>query len=112
VARRSGREVETLVVDDGQHSWLYEFPEYRRTVAGFLARALGGPVTPELAGELAAAVDARRLPDAPRPPTTVQREPGGLRSLLPLVLPFRTAGQGIDADEVPIEPRHDERAAS
>jgi hypothetical protein len=102
VAGRSGRRVDTLVIEDGQHSWLYEFPEYRRTVAAFLAGALGGPVTPEQAGELAAAADARRLPDAPRPPTTVQREPGGLRSLLSLVLPFRPAGQGIDADEIPL----------
>ena len=114
VAERSGRDVETLVVDGGQHSWLYEFPEYRRSVAAFLARALGGPVTPERAAELAAAADARRLPDAPRPPTSVQREPGGLRSLLPLVLPFRPAGQGIDADELPVpaQPRQDAEAAS
>jgi dipeptidyl aminopeptidase/acylaminoacyl peptidase len=102
VAEHAGRHVETLVIEDGQHSWLYEFPAYRRTVAAFLARALGGPVAPELAAELAGAADARRLPDTPRPPTTVQREPGGLRSLLPLVLPFRAAGQGIDADELPL----------
>jgi hypothetical protein len=60
-------------------------------------------VEPERAGELAEAADARRLPDAPRPQTSVQREPGGLRSLLPLVLPGRPAGQGIDADETPLD---------
>jgi pimeloyl-ACP methyl ester carboxylesterase len=103
VARRAGRDVETLVIEGGQHSWLYEFPEYRRTVASFLARSLAGPVEPERAGELAEAADARRLPDAPRPQTSVQREPGGLRSLLPLVLPGRPAGQGIDADETPLD---------
>ena len=104
VARGAGRHVDTLVIEGGQHSWLYEFPAYRRAVAAFLARALGGPADPAVAGDLAAATDARRLPDAPRPPTTVQREPGGLRSLLPLILPFRPAGQGIDADEDPLLP--------
>jgi pimeloyl-ACP methyl ester carboxylesterase len=100
VARESGRKVETLVVGDGQHSWLYEFPEYRRTVASFLARTLGGPVAADEAGELAAAADARRLPDTPRPDTAIQREPGGVRSLLALAIPGRRAGQGIgDVEE-------------
>ena len=100
VARESGRKVETLVVADGQHSWLYEFPEYRRTVASFLARTLGGPLAADEAGELAAAADARRLPDTPRPDTAIQREPGGVRSLLALAIPGRRAGQGIgDVEE-------------
>jgi acetyl esterase/lipase len=100
VARGAGRNVETLVVEGGQHSWLYEFPEYRRAVASFLARTLGGPVTAEEAGELAAAADARRLPDTPRPDTAIQREPGGVRSLLALAIPGRRAGQGIgDVEE-------------
>src|SRR5206468_9187251 len=55
--------IETLAIAGGQHSWLYEFPVYRRTVAAFLARALGGPLTPEEAAARAEAVDARRLPD-------------------------------------------------
>ncbi len=100
VARESGRNVETFVVAGGQHSWLYEFPEYRRAVASFLARTLGGPVSAEEAGELAAAADARRLPDTPRPDTAIQREPGGVRSLLALAIPGRRAGQGIgDVEE-------------
>jgi pimeloyl-ACP methyl ester carboxylesterase len=100
VARKAGRDVETLVVEGGQHSWLYEFPEYRRAVASFLARTLGGPVSAEEAGELAAAADARRLPDTPRPDTAIQREPGGVRSLLALAIPGRRAGQGIgDVEE-------------
>ena len=45
--------VETLLVPAGQHSWLYEDAEYRRVVARFLARALGGPLDPEMAGEVA-----------------------------------------------------------
>jgi dipeptidyl aminopeptidase/acylaminoacyl peptidase len=95
VARQAGRHVETLRVDGGQHSWLYEFPAYRRAVASFLARSLGGPLTPDEAGSLAAATDAHRLVDAPRPQTQVQREPGGFRSLVALAIPFRSAGQGI-----------------
>jgi uncharacterized protein len=95
VARRAGRPVETLRIEGGLHSWLYEFPEYRRRVAAFLASALGGPLDPDAAGAVAAATDARRLADAPRPPTQVQREPGGFRSLIALAVPFRRAGQGI-----------------
>jgi uncharacterized protein len=101
LARRSSRRVETLVIDGGQHSWLYEFPAYRRAVAAFLARVLAGPVSPAEAGALAAAADARRLPDTPRPETAVQREPGGFRSLVALAVPFRRAGQGIGDIEDP-----------
>lgn len=74
--------VETLVIDGGQHSWLYEYPAYRRTVAAFLARALGGPLAPDHAAARAEAVDARRQPDTVRPPTQLEQEPGGLRSLV------------------------------
>jgi pimeloyl-ACP methyl ester carboxylesterase len=95
VATSAGRAVETLRVEGGQHSWLYEFPEYRRAVASFLARSLGGAVAPEQAGDLAEAAEPRRMPDTPRPETTVEREPGGLRSLVALVLPGRKGGQGI-----------------
>jgi hypothetical protein len=53
--------VESLVVRGGGHSWLYEFPEYRATIARFLTAALGGPLQPDEAAEIAAAVPARRL---------------------------------------------------
>jgi dipeptidyl aminopeptidase/acylaminoacyl peptidase len=73
-AARSGRRrladaapVETYVVTGGAHSWLYEHEDYRRVVAAFLARALGGPFPPAEAAALAAAVDARRLPDVEQP---------------------------------------------
>lgn len=56
--------VETLVVEGGQHSWLYESRVYRATVARFLAEALGGPLDPEVAAAAAAAVEAVRMPDA------------------------------------------------
>jgi len=55
--------VELLVVQSGAHSWSYEDETYRRTVASFLARELGGPLDPEAAADAAAAVDARRLPE-------------------------------------------------
>jgi hypothetical protein len=76
---------------------LYEFPEYRRTVASFLARALGGPLSPDQAGDLAAATDALRMPDAARPPTTVESEPGGFRSLARIAgpLPRRRKGSSV-----------------
>lgn len=80
VATGTGRPAQTLEIPGGQHSWLYEFPQYRRTVAAFLARSLGG-LDPAVAAHRAEAVDARRLPDLVRPPTQVELEPGGLRSL-------------------------------
>ncbi len=55
--------VETLVIEGGEHSWMYEFPAYRETIARFLATALGGPLEPGEAARLAAAVDARRPSD-------------------------------------------------
>ncbi len=107
IAESAGRDVRVLTIEGGQHSWLYEFPEYRRVVAGFLAGALGGPLAPEVAAAAAEAADAHRLPDTPRPPTAVQREPGGFRSLVALAVPFREAGQGIgdiedEGDAVPM----------
>jgi dipeptidyl aminopeptidase/acylaminoacyl peptidase len=61
---RNAASVETLLVDGGQHSWLYESALYRAAVARFLAEALGGPLDPQLAAERAAAVEATRMPDA------------------------------------------------
>jgi pimeloyl-ACP methyl ester carboxylesterase len=101
VARSAGRDVRTVTIEGGQHSWLYEYPAYRRAVATFLAEALAGPVAPAVAGDLAAASEARRLPDTPRPQTAVQREPGGLRSLVALAVPFQKPGQGIGDVETP-----------
>ncbi|HUQ77376.1 MAG TPA: alpha/beta fold hydrolase [Patescibacteria group bacterium] len=82
VTEAAGNPAETLVIEGGQHSWLYEFPAYRRTVARFLARTLGGTLTPDEAAARAEAVDARRLPDVVRPPTQIELEPGGFRSLV------------------------------
>ena len=73
-AARAGRRtrpnaapVETYIVQGGAHSWLYEHEDYRRVVAAFLARSLGGPFTPAEAAERAAGVDARRLPEQEQP---------------------------------------------
>ncbi len=46
-ARRAARPdavTDTLVVDGGHHSWLYEFESYRAAIAGFFATHLGGPL--------------------------------------------------------------------
>jgi alpha-beta hydrolase superfamily lysophospholipase len=91
-ANAAGRHVESLLIAGGHHSWLYEFPEYRRTVAAFLARTLGGPFEPTVAAELAAAVAVTRIPDGEQPFGAVEDEPGGLRSLAGVVLPARAAG--------------------
>jgi hypothetical protein len=97
---RDGHAIETLRIEGGQHSWLYEFPAYRRTVAAFLARALGGPLSPEEAAERAAAVDARRLPDTVRPPTQIEQEPGGFRSLVALATTSHRSA-GVDREAAP-----------
>lgn len=79
--------VETLVVPGGQHSWLYEDPAYRRTVARMLARALGGPLDPEAAGEIAAATRAERIPDAETKFAATEGSHSGLRTLARVALP-------------------------
>jgi len=92
ISSATSHPAEILVIEGGQHSWLYEFPEYRRRVATFLAAALGGPVEPEIAGRRAVAVDSHRLPDTMRPPTQIEREPGGFRSLVGFATPSLRPG--------------------
>jgi uncharacterized protein len=108
-AGAAGRPVETLTIAGGQHSWLYEFPEYRRTFARFLAESLGGPLSPDDAAARAEAVDARRIPDGEAPFAAVEAEPGGFRSLAGLARPNR-AREGALTDPVP-EPGADPAAA-
>ncbi|HYN70244.1 MAG TPA: alpha/beta fold hydrolase [Candidatus Eisenbacteria bacterium] len=74
--------VETLVIEGGHHSWLYELPLYRATIARFLATALGGPLEPDEAAAVAAAVPATRLPSAEVPFTAMDDVPGGIRTLI------------------------------
>jgi pimeloyl-ACP methyl ester carboxylesterase len=89
--------LETLVVEGGQHSWLYEFAGYRRAVATFLATALGGPLSPEAAGDIAAATQADRIPDGEAKFAAVAANPGGLRTLAQVARPGAT--QPILRDE-------------
>jgi len=92
--------VETLVVEGGQHSWLYEFPAYRRAVATFLATALGGPLPAEDAGRLAADTPADRIPDGEARFAAVAENSGGLRTLARVALPGAT--QPTIRDEEPL----------
>jgi pimeloyl-ACP methyl ester carboxylesterase len=91
-AARAGRShevapaiIETLVVDGGAHSWLYEDESYRRAVAAFLARTLGGPSSADEAAERAAAVRAERLPDADRRFEATDQPTDRMRTLAELV---------------------------
>jgi pimeloyl-ACP methyl ester carboxylesterase len=80
-AARPDAETQTLVVHGGHHSWLFEFAEFRRTVARFFAASLGGPLDPQEAARVAEAVAAARLPE-PERLTALDEEPGGVRSML------------------------------
>jgi pimeloyl-ACP methyl ester carboxylesterase len=82
--------LETLIVRGGGHSWLYEDPRYRRAVASFLARSLGGPYPPDEAADRAEAADAMRIPDAEAPFEAVDDMPGGFRTLVRVALPGAT----------------------
>ncbi len=84
------RDVETLLVPGGQHSWLYEVPQYRSTVAGFLSRSLGGPLEASAAAAIAAATQADRIPDGEAQFAAVEDTPGGLRTLAQVALPGAT----------------------
>ncbi len=109
-AARAGRSdaapVETLLVKDGQHSWLYEDAGYRRTVAGFLARSLDGPLDPNGAEDAAAATVALRIPDGEVAFAALEDTPGGLRTLADIARPAPnpgSTGQGQQASVAPPE---------
>lgn len=65
VAHRTAADgpVETLVLPEFGHRWLYEDAGCRRKIAAFFTRWLGGPIAPETAGKLAAACVVERPPD-------------------------------------------------
>ena len=86
--------VETLIVDAGAHSWLYEEAGYRRVVAGFLTRALGGPLEASVAEDRAAAVLAQRIPDGEAQFGAVTDTDGGLKTLAKVALPGATRAPG------------------
>ena len=106
-AARAGRpgaaSVESLVLEGGRHSWLYEFPEYRATVARFLATWLGGPLNPDGAASRAAAVASVRIPDGEAGFDAVAAEPGGLRSLASIATRGATS-PGLADEGVPVAP--------
>jgi hypothetical protein len=82
--------IETLVVEGGQHSWLYEDANYRRAVATFLAQALDGPFDPVEAGRAAAAAPAERIPDGEARFAAVEASAGGFRALAEVATPGAT----------------------
>lgn len=98
----SAAEVETLLVEGGRHSWLYEDAGYRRVVAGFLARALEGPMDPATAAELAASTQTERIPDGEAPFAAIKETAGGLRTLAQMALPGAMRASGPDPDGVVI----------
>ncbi len=64
---QADRSVELLVVEGGSHRWLYESPACRAAVAAFLARHLGGPLTPDEAARRAVAAAVTRPADTEGP---------------------------------------------
>ena len=92
--------LETLVIGGGQHSWLYEDPGYRRVVARMLTRACGGPLDPDVAGEIAAATAVERIPDAETRFAATEETRGGLRTLAQVALPGATRRRSV-TDEIP-----------
>lgn len=97
-AAAAGRQVESLVVAGGRHSWLYEGSAYRSAVARFLTEALGGPYSPDEAAERAAAVAATRLPDGEAAFAALEDEPGGFRLLARIAVPVARVHQAADTD--------------
>lgn len=90
--------VETLIVAGGQHSWLYEDAGYRRAVARMLTTACGGPLDPDVAGDIAAATPAARIPDAETWFAAMEETHGGLRTLARVALPWATRNRSNPAD--------------
>jgi hypothetical protein len=89
--------VETLVVPDGHHSWLYEDAAYRGVVAGFLTRAFGGPLDPADAAERAEATNAERIPDIESSFAAIEAA-GGLRTLASVALPGATRPPQVEPE--------------
>ena len=72
-------------------------------MAGFLTRAMGGPLEPAVAADLAAATNATRIPDGEAPFAAVEDTLGGFRTLAQVALPGATraptARHATDASE-------------
>ncbi|MGH2511967.1 MAG: alpha/beta hydrolase family protein [Candidatus Limnocylindrales bacterium] len=91
VAARAGddRAIELVLIKGGGHTWLYEDVTYRRRIAAFLARSLGGPLSPEAAADAAAGVAVSRLPE-PDDESLVGDRASGLASAFLAGEPGRT----------------------
>jgi uncharacterized protein len=85
--------VDVLELSGADHSWLYEIPAYRASVARFLARWLAGPISPDAAATAALAIDLERPPERRHGFSAMDDEPGGLRTLLRAVRTGRTAAR-------------------
>jgi uncharacterized protein len=95
--RAPGGPIETLRLEDGHHSWLYEDPRYRRTVARFLARSMGGPYPPDEAAERGAAADVARITEPEQQFAAVADSPSRRRTVAELVGAVQpAAGIGLD----------------
>lgn len=107
-AARSGvpgaKPIETMVIAGGEHSWLYEFAEYRRAVASMLTTACGGPLEPDQAGEIAAATPAERIPDAEKRFAAMEETHGGIRTLAQVARPGGTRRPRTTTDPVVVAP--------
>jgi hypothetical protein len=95
----AGGPVETALIPDGQHSWLYELPAYRRTVARFLADALDGPYPADDAAERAAAVDTSRVPEPEESFAAIALRPGPRRTIAELIGSAEPVPVGLQEDE-------------
>jgi alpha-beta hydrolase superfamily lysophospholipase len=111
-AGASSATLETRIVPGGQHSWLYEEPAYRRAVVRMLSTAFGGPLDPDIAGEIAAATEVRRIPDAETRFAAVEETRGGLHTLAQVGLPGATrprppdeaaSDDADDSSEAPVQ---------
>jgi hypothetical protein len=102
--RSDAQRVESVVIPGGRHSWLYEFPAYRGTVAHFLAETLGGTYAPDVAADRAVAVAASRATgDGDSPTTAIAAEPGGFRSLAGVAARGATSRRAPEPDETGLE---------
>ncbi len=83
IAARAGDDsnVELVVVPGGGHTWLYESALYRRRIAAFLAQALGGPLDPAAAADIAGGLAVSRLPE-PEGSLVGDRAQGALTAIL------------------------------
>jgi dipeptidyl aminopeptidase/acylaminoacyl peptidase len=78
----AGAPVDALELPGADHSWLYEIPAYRATIARFLAGWLAGPTEPDAAARAAVALDLARPVSRQHAFSAIDSEPGGLRTLL------------------------------